>query len=569
MKFLRIFRIAFALIFFIAISLQFFDVYHKLPKIYYMYPPASLQFMPAVLKFFAGLGIAASWAFIAFAGLALILGRAYCSFICPFGIMMDIFRKIAKFPSENKFLKNTALGKFCLKNFAKLKYSKGLTALRAIFLGLAILAIIFGFGALLGLIDPYSLYGKIMGGIFIVSSESVNAASATLANMGYYDLNPVPNPAISIPAFGFSIFLLILTALVSAFQGRLFCNTLCPVGAFLGGLSKFALLNVSMDSKTCVACGKCERTCKAKCINVKERKVDFSRCVLCFDCMAGCPKSSLKIGINPIYKKLFSKEEKVQNQDAENISRRRFAATTIGAIATLSGCAKHDEQLEQKHSLKVLDGASEYRVSGHRADKRLASPPGSKSIENFLENCTGCQRCISSCKSQVLKASVFEWGLQGFMQPYMDFSSGFCLPNCHNCTKTCPTGAIQFLSNKQKMEVKIGTAIFNEKLCVVYTDGTDCAACAEHCPVQAIEMIPFDEKKSLYIPHVHESVCIGCGACEYICPVRPHQAIVVQGLKVHTKAKPFEESMRLYVPQKQEKDAPKQAPKPLDNPFPF
>lgn len=568
MKFLKFIRVLFALVFFVAISLQFFDIYHRLPKIYYMYPPASLQFVPSLLKFFGGLGLAASWAFIAFSAMALILGRAYCSFVCPFGILMDILRKIAKFPAENKFLKNSKLGKFCSKKFAAMKYSKGLTALRASFLALALLSIIFGFGGLLGLIDPYSLYGKIMGGGFIVSSELVNAASTELANAGYYGLSPVQEPALALPAFGFSIFLLILTAAVSAFQGRLFCNTLCPVGAFLGGLSKFSLFRLSIDGSSCVSCKKCERACKSKCINISKKSLDFSRCVLCFDCAAGCPKASIKFGLNPLYKSLLS--AKKRESEGEKISRRSFAAASLGAVAAISGCSKSDGGLAEKHSLKVLDGASEYRLKGARADKRLASPPGSKSIENFLENCTACQRCITSCKSQVLKASVFEWGLGGFMQPYMDFSSGFCLPNCHNCTKTCPTGAIQFLSNKQKMETKIGTAIFNESLCVVHTDGTDCAACAEHCPVQAIEMIPFDEKRSLYIPHVHESVCIGCGACEYICPVRPHQAIVVQGLKVHVKAEPFKESMRLYVPQEKEKAEPSgAAPKAPDNPFPF
>jgi ferredoxin len=127
------------------------------------------------------------------------------------------------------------------------------------------------------------------------------------------------------------------------------------------------------------------------------------------------------------------------------------------------------------------------------------------------------------------------------MQPYMDFNEGFCLYECHNCSKACPTGAISFVSGKQKRQIKIGTAIFKEDLCIVKTDGTDCAACGEHCPVQAIEMIPFGDKKdSLYIPHIHPDVCIGCGACESICPVRPHRAIVVEGLAVHVQAKKFD-----------------------------
>ena len=117
MKFLRLFRIAFAALFFTAISLQFFDIYHDLPKFYYAYPPTALQFTPSLLKFLSGTAIASAWAFLAFMGIALIFGRAYCSFVCPFGILIDILRRIALFPAKNKFLKNTPLGRFAQKKF--------------------------------------------------------------------------------------------------------------------------------------------------------------------------------------------------------------------------------------------------------------------------------------------------------------------------------------------------------------------------------------------------------------------------------------------------------------------
>lgn len=565
MKMLRRFRMLFAVLFFAAISLQFFDIYHNLPDFYLENSPARVQFMPSLLKFFAGFGLASAWAFLAFAGMALIVGRAYCSFICPLGILMDILRKLAKFPAESSLLKKTALGKFCAKKFPNLRYSRGLTALRFSFFALAAAFIALGLGGLLGLIDPYSLYGKIMGGAFITTSSAANFAGAKLAEMGYYGMPAAGRAAASLPAFGFSIFLLVLFAALSAKKGRLFCNTLCPVGAALGGLAKFSLFRLGLDKASCVSCGKCERACKAMCVNSRQKTLDFSRCVLCFNCAAGCPKSSIRFSLNPIYKKIFFKE--AEKSGGESITRREFMA--VSALAAAAGCgfSKADEELAQMHSLKVLEGASEYRIAGGRADKRLPSPPGSKSVENFLSRCTACQRCVSACKSQVLKASITQWGLKGFMQPFMDFKSGFCLPYCNDCSKVCPTGAIGFIDPQEKMGEKIGTAIFNRELCVVFTDGTDCAACAEHCPVQAIEMIPFNEKKSLYIPHVHEDVCIGCGACENVCPVRPHTAIVIQGRKIHTRAAPFSENMRLYVPQKE--NAPKSAPEPLENPFPF
>ena len=156
----------------------------------------------------------------------------------------------------------------------------------------------------------------------------------------------------------------------------------------------------------------------------------------------------------------------------------------------------------------------------------------------------------------------------------MDFSSGYCIHACHECSKACPTGAIKFIGGKEKRHTKIGTAIFRQELCVVETDGTDCAACAEHCPVSAIEMLPYGDKEdALFVPHVHSDVCIGCGACEFICPVRPHKAIVVQGVKTHKKAVVFDESMRIYKPEEEEKKSDKKAeektkPTP-QNDFPF
>ena len=167
-------------------------------------------------------------------------------------------------------------------------------------------------------------------------------------------------------------------------------------------------------------------------------------------------------------------------------------------------------------------------------------------------------------------AALSEWGLSHLSQPFMDFTDGFCLFDCHSCSKACPTGAIKFVRLPQKQTIKIGTAIFNEDLCIVKTDGTDCAACGEHCPVQAIEMLPFGDKKdSLYIPHVHSDVCIGCGACESICPVRPHRAIVVQGLETHKTAVKFDESMRVSKPQPDKKEEGGAAAAPQQSPFPF
>ena len=594
-KTMKAVRVITAIAVFCLISALFFDLYFGLPKPYFLNNPFKTQFMPSLLKMFATGSVLAGAAFITFSVTALLFGRAYCSFFCVFGILMDGIRKIFKFPAENSRLKKTAFGKFFAKRFARLNFAPAHNVLRAAFLCLAVLAIAAGFTSLLGFIDPYSLYGKIMGGIFRpAASFAADAVSNELYSRGIYALGPINgDPSVALAAFGIALFILLAITAATAMRGRIYCNTMCPVGAWLGLLTRFSAFKITLDKPSCISCGMCERECKAQCIDAKAKSSDFSRCVLCFDCGTKCPKNAIKFRPNDTLQKIFFKKDAGSETAAKNtppaktgkaaMKRRAFPAAML-SLAGLFCIAANKERKRNRLGLgkklgkgkggdcgevKILDGASPYGVSYGRADKRLTTPPGSISLKNFSEHCTGCLACTAECQGQILKPSISEWGLGGIMQPFMDYRVGFCTPTCHNCGKACPTGAINLIMLKDKMSVKMGTAIFKKCLCVVETDGTDCAACAEHCPVQAIEMIPYgDPKNSKFIPHVHDDVCIGCGACEYICPVLPHKAIVVQGLAEHRKAKKFEESMRLYKPQEKPQDysAPTTTP---DNPFPF
>lgn len=579
-KILKILRVACSLIIFCMISMQFLDVYHTLPKPYYRYNVIGTMFVPSLLKMLATTSIAAGSAFFTFVILSILFGRTYCSFACPFGTLMDILRRVSQFPAKSKLLKNTKFGKFCKKNFFTQKFHKSRNVVRGAFLAFATLAIIFGYGALLGLIEPYSLYGKIMG-CTVHSTEGivVDKLGSILAGFGVYSVPPVSgHPEVSLASFGLAILILIGIWLASAFRGRLYCNTICPVGAFLGIFSKFSIFKLSFDKSKCVSCGLCERNCKTECIDVKNKKIDSSKCVLCFNCASQCPKSAIKITTSfaksekPIKQEVDKCDTETNNASVQSPRRRTLIGGLATATAILCSAAKKDSQAGKKiqRNKSKCKNVSPYSLDPSDPRSAMTTPPGSKSVENFLEHCTGCQICTSACKAHILKPSITEWGLSGIMRPFMDYTAGFCLYECHNCSKVCPTGAIQFISGKNKRQEKIGTAIFDENLCVVKTDGTDCAACGEHCPVQAIELIPFgDPKNSLYIPHVHKDVCIGCGACEYICPVKPKKAIVVRGLAEHKKATLFDESMRLFKPQE---SANKESTPPTQNSgslFPF
>jgi formate hydrogenlyase subunit 6/NADH:ubiquinone oxidoreductase subunit I len=162
---------------------------------------------------------------------------------------------------------------------------------------------------------------------------------------------------------------------------------------------------------------------------------------------------------------------------------------------------------------------------------RPASPPGSKSIEHFTSNCVACHLCVSRCPTRVLQPSLLEYGLASIMQPVMDYGTGFCEYQCNICSQVCPTGAILPLKLEEKQRSQIGTSHFIKDRCIVFTDGTACGACAEVCPSGAVRMVRHTEE--LTKPETDENICIGCGNCEFACPVLGGKAIYVVGKEVH------------------------------------
>ena len=160
------------------------------------------------------------------------------------------------------------------------------------------------------------------------------------------------------------------------------------------------------------------------------------------------------------------------------------------------------------------------------------TPPGSFSAKHFAQHCTGCQLCISECPNEVLRPSS-DW--LHLMLPVMSYERGYCRPECNRCSEVCPTGAIKPISHEDKASTQFGHAVWVKKNCIPLTDGVECGNCARHCPVGAIEMVPSnpDDEESPYVPAVNENRCIGCGACEYLCPARPFSAIYVEGHEVH------------------------------------
>ena len=159
-------------------------------------------------------------------------------------------------------------------------------------------------------------------------------------------------------------------------------------------------------------------------------------------------------------------------------------------------------------------------------------PPGSLGIRHLTQHCTACQLCVSVCPNQVLRPST---DLMKLMQPEMSYERGYCRPECTKCSEVCPAGAIRPISLADKSSTQIGHAVWIKKNCVPLTDGVECGNCARHCPSGAITMVLSDaeDDKSPKIPVVNVERCIGCGACENLCPARPFSAIYVEGHERH------------------------------------
>lgn len=458
-----------------------------------------LQFAPSLMKFVTLLS-AASFGFIIILVLTLLFGRVYCSSVCPLGTLQDLVTFSRKKTKKKKF---------------RFGYRKANDYLRYGLLLAVIVSILSGTILAVNLLDPYSNFGRIFSNLFRpVYIVANNLLVGVLERFEIYTLYRAEYEGIRPLAFSFSIAMLGLVGFMSWRRGREYCNTVCPVGTLLGLLSRVSAFRIDIEKALCTSCGKCSVVCKAECIDVKERKVDFSRCVACMNCLDSCPSSG--IGYS------YQWSAKKQTVDGH---KRTFIATLGLFLLSSAGFAQYRPKPE---TLKVKDPVPVIR-------EHPVSPPGSQSIGRYLRSCTACGLCVTSCPTNVLQHSFMEYGLAGLMLPKMDYITSYCNYDCLVCGEVCPTGAILPLSLEEKHLVQMGKAEFIKENCIVYTDNTACGACSEHCPTKAVDMVPYEN--GLTIPEVTADICVGCGACEYACPTDPKSIYIVSNV-VHEQADP-------------------------------
>ena len=507
---LRKIRIILATIFFVGVTLLFLDFTGTLHA--WLGWMAKVQFLPAVL--------AMNFVVVAvLLLLTLLFGRVYCSVICPLGVMQDVISWIH--------------GKTNKKNRFRFSYSPAKKWLRYAVLILFVAGLVLGAHSIAILIAPYSAYGRIAGNLFAPLYQWGNNFLAWIAERAdSYAFYSVDVWIKSVSTFVISAVTFVIIAVLAWKNGRTWCNTICPVGTVLGFFSKFSLFAPVIDTEKCRNCGLCSKQCKAACINLKEHEIDYSRCVACMDCIDTCKDGAIhyarrkrSFAAAQDDKKGTQDDKKGTQDDKKGADQGRRAFLVSSAIAGTAVAAKAQE-------MKVDGGLTEITRAQKPQRQTPLVPAGSLSLKNFTDHCTACQLCVSVCPNQVLRPST---SIMTLMQPEMSYERGYCRPECTRCSDICPAGAIRPITREEKSSIQIGHAVVNLDNCVVNTDGVSCGNCARHCPAGAIKMVRKnpDDPKSLMIPTVNEERCIGCGACENLCPARPFTAIHVEGHEVH------------------------------------
>lgn len=468
-----------------------------------------LQLFPSFLRFFALFFSISALGFLFVFILTFLFGRIYCSVLCPLGIMQDIITRVA-----NLFRK---------KKYRRFHYA----ANRKLILRYGILAatlILWVSGSLflINLLDPYSNFGKIA--VTFMQPAYIwlnNTLAVFLESRGSYAVAPMMVKTMPWNVIAVSGVVLITVTVMAAFRGRLFCNSLCPAGSMLALISSRSVYQVAFREESCNLCGRCEWACKAECIDSKTKTVDHGRCISCFNCFTACKNQGLTF-------KHISALRDPEAQAAGEKSKRQFLLSFSSAMLSIPVLNK----------LSLAQGSSKPGMVP-TGTRNPVTPPGSIGYDHFTGNCIACYLCVSACPTNVIVPSFFDYGLQGFMQPKLDFHKSFCNFDCVKCTKVCPTGAITKQDRHSKHGIQIGVARFMVESCIVTVDRTDCGACSEHCPTKAVDMVPYQD--GLFIPEVTPHLCVGCGACEFACPTTPYKAIYVESNTLHQEAERIEE----------------------------
>ena len=456
----------------------------------------------------------------------LFLGRFFCGWICPMGTLQHF---VGNMPSEAK------RGK---QRIEANRYKRWQTGKYVVLLA-GLLAGLFG-SAALGWLDPFSLlvrsFGLSLLPAFNVAARAgltplenshvawIKSTGETLHTILHYTILDLRQPHSTQGFFLGIIFVAILAA--SLRVTRFWCRAICPLGALLGAVSRWSVLGLHKDPAACDKCNRCLLNCQGGDDPIGGVPWRKSECLMCMNCVGSCPHNSLQF-------RFFRNEKEVAGPD---LGRRR----------TLTGLAAGAAVVPLMRANTGL---------GKSRHERLLRPPGSLDESEFLSRCIRCGECMKVCPNTAIHPTLDQAGLEGLWTPTLVPRIGYCEPSCVLCSEVCPTGAIWQITPREKgwvvgigtgassaaatnQPIRLGTAFYDRGRCLPWAMATDCIVCEEWCPVSPKAIYVQDAQvvdavgniKTLKQPRIDPSRCVGCGACEYACPLQEHPAVYVTSI---------------------------------------
>ena len=436
----------------------------------------------------------------------LFLGRIFCGFICPFGTMHHIVSWV------KPALKGNRMTRANQKTPAhRIKYFLLITLLVGSVLGLN----------MVGLLDPISLLFRslalaVLPAVGIGLKELFDAMAASdfkILNYLSYGGESLISPVFGYgyPAYKTAWFIglmLLVILFLNRIRPRFWCRVLCPLGALLALFSRFSILRLEKDQAACTDCTLCSRACQGAASPMPSQTWENTECLLCFNCFDACPEGAISFGFR--------------------WSPTLNARPDMGRRAVLGGVVAG----VSLPFLARLDGSTH-----HVPDPRLIRPPGALPEKDFLELCQRCGLCMKACPTNVINPTLAEAGMAGFWTPFLIMTHGYCEYTCTLCGSVCPTGAIRKISVAEKIDrpIRIGAAYVDRGRCLPWSGNGPCIVCQELCPTspKAIhlrkEVVTGPSQAAVVgsVPYVDLKRCVGCGICEYKCPVRGKPAIRV------------------------------------------
>lgn len=484
----RAFQLIFFLLFIYAFLLTTYPLKSVLPhNLFFLLSPLSA----AISVISAHRWIAAFFPAAALVIFTILLGRFFCSWICPFGTMLDLVHRLFFSGAKNREV--TFISRFT-------KYY-----ILVFVLVTSLFAVSPGY-----LMEPVTIAFRTMTLAFFPSIFIIWKSLGAIPLPGGFPLAPSSMVLFAGGPLFLAVFLGI--AFLESVTRRFWCRHLCPMGALLGVCSRFTVLHKKV-SDACVECGICRNVCRTGAIYPGNRDFLPSECVYCYDCKALCPKKAISFGLSkpasiepPVGRWLVMKDYRmtVGNAEVPVLSRRLLLVSLGGGV------------------LWGLVGEADY---GSRMKySRLIRPPGALPESDFTSLCLRCGECMKVCVTNGLQPTLMEAGFSGMWTPRLVPLRGYCEENCNLCSQVCPSGAIRPIEVKEKKRIAIGKARIDSGKCIAWYEGLKCLVCDEHCSYRAIY---WKEIRGTNRPYVDAEKCVGCGICENKCPTGPDPAIVV------------------------------------------